>query len=103
MPNSRPQTQEFDVAMRALDELCAQHRIKNNDKLREIFWEGVVLGWNRSAKRSVRRDQKEKKPVRPKASPPAAMRDSRVESGIGIPDQPPKQVNDLSDAGMFRL
>ena len=96
--------QEYELAMQTLEELCAAHRIKSNDKLREIFWEGVVHGWNRAAKRVVRRDQSQKKPIRPKTAPPAALRDSRVESSVGgMEPQAPRREKDLSDAGVFRL
>lgn len=96
--------QEYQLAMQKLEEICAANRIKTNDKLREIFWEGVVHGWNQAAKRVVRRDQRQQKPIRPKLAPPAALRDSRVESAVGGPDEKSSaREKDLSDAGIFRL
>lgn len=103
MSKTQQQKQEYEAAMQALDELCAAHRIRNNDKLREIFWAGVVHGWKRASRKSLRRDEKQEKPIKPRSAPPAALRDSRVESSAVIPDAPPRQTRDLSDAGMFKL
>ncbi len=99
--------QEYTAAMLALDEICAQQRIKVNDKLREVFWQGFIRGWNRSTNRPVRRDQPDQKPIGQKSTPVLNGRDSRVEmridSAVGLPDPPRKRDEDLNQAGMFQL
>ena len=98
------QQQEYAVAMRVLQDLCAEHRIKTNDKLREVFWEGVVHGWNRAKLQGARTDAREKKAELAKSSVPATQRDSQVESGAGMAlSDAPGRSADVSKAGMFKL
>ena len=93
---------EYEAAMQLLESICAEQRIRVNDALREIFWQGFVSGWNRSSTRTVRRDQPDSRPIGHKSTPQTPGRDSRVDSAVGRSD-PPTRNNDMNQAGMFRL
>ena len=98
---------EYNAAMSLLEELCAVQRIRVNDKLREIFWQGFIQGWNRASTRTAQPDAEDNKPIRSKAN--STERDSRVDSALGLSDVPHgphsnrQRSTGLNDAGVFRI
>ena len=101
MPTSRKH--EYNAAMQTLSEICAEHNIRVNEKLREVFWEGVQHGWRRAIART-----KEKPAVAPERTTRIAKSADRPVSESGVDgvtgsDAGQKRARDLSRAGLFRL
>ena len=94
---------EYVLAMQVLEELCTAQRIKVNDKLRELFWQGVVHGWNRAGGKSGRRDREEHKPAKPSTALSGLSRDYQVGSSVGLSDSASRNRDDLSQGGVFRI
>ena len=108
MKMNKSTQQEHAAAMQVLEDLCADQRIRVNDKLKEIFWQGVVHGWNRASLRAIELQKQDRKPILPKGTA-APDRDSRVDSAVGLSDvaqsgqSARKQNTGMHEAGVFRI
>ena len=96
--------EDYLSAMKILDELCVRHDVHPSDKVRELFWRGVLLGQNRSNDRKFGPHlpvvaMTEKDPVGaerlPRRNPAAVPRQSSGSDQFN--------ADELGDAGSFRL
>lgn len=96
-------TEDYQSAMRVLQELCVRHNVQQSEKLEELFWRGVLLGQNRAI---ARRSQHDQPVARTQADPPRPkhlnIRDSGMMS-LGKSDPNKKKGAELGEAGSFRL
>lgn len=94
--------QEYALAMQVLNDLCAAKRVKPNETLRELFWQGVVHGWNRAGGKTSRRNREEHKVAKP-AARNSSVQDSQAGSTVGLSDSTSRSRDDMSQGGVFRL
>ena len=93
--------QNYVSAMRILDELCVRHDVPCTEKIRELFWRGVLLGQNRANfAKAAPALVTEKDPHRPKA---IFRHDAATQSLRASDPGKSGANNDLGDAVTFRL
>lgn len=91
--------------MQILEELCVRHEVACTEKVRELFWRGVLLGQNRAnSRKPAAVSVTEKDPPRPQAKSWSTPRHDAVAESLRSSD-PGKSGSerDLGDAATFRL
>lgn len=100
--------EDYQSAMRILEELCVRHDVPASEKVRELFWRGVLLGHNRANARKfgpqfsiATLSEKEKPKDTVGAERLAAPNPSVVSPLSQCSDQ--TNTDELGDAVSFRL